>query len=162
MSSIYERVICKFGLDSKRCSLSEPQRSHEYYNYVIKDYSKKLSDDELWNLEETKKRMRKTLGLKLRFYSKSKGRYTSRLYRMVYRLFGVLRAFADDFLDLVTVTLFFKRKIIEDIIFARKAVLFFAISSFITIREQESVHEVSVLSLSSVYTTFLWWIYGKT
>ena len=123
--AIYERVISKFGLNASRCKLSEPQRTHKFYNYVIKDYSKDLNDDEVWNLEQTKKRMRKTLGLKLRFYSRSKSKYTSKLYRMVYRCYGVLRAFADDFIEWLV-----------EIFFNKKRVFKAPISSFITIKNK--------------------------
>jgi len=145
----YKRVLNKFELKAKRCKLSyplsippehthrvEPQQNHKFYNYVIKDYSKDLTDDQIWNLEQTKKRMRKTLGLKLRFYSRSKSKYTSKMYKMVYHSFRVLRALADKFLDLVTSTLFFKREIIEDLLYSKKFVKSFSISSFKTITEQ--------------------------
>lgn len=134
--AIYERVISKFGLNASRCSLSEPQRSHKFYNYVIKDYSKDLNDDEVWNLEQTKKRMRKTLGLKLRFYSRSKSKYTSKLYRMVYHAFRVLRAFADKFLDFFIENFIVKNSQMKKILDAKKTSSVFSISSFITIREQ--------------------------
>lgn len=122
---VYDKVIEKFGLDYKRCKLSEPQRTHDFYNYVIKDYSKDLNDDELWHLEQTKKRMRKQLGLKLRFYSKSKSKYTQKAYRYFYRTFGVLRGVADKFMDWFF-SLFFKKK----------RVFKFSISSFITIKNK--------------------------
>ncbi|MCD6433245.1 MAG: hypothetical protein J7L21_04315, partial [Sulfurimonas sp.] len=134
---IYDKVIAKFSLVKKRCTLSKPQQPHQIYNYVIKDYSKDLSDNEIWNLEQTKKRMRSHMGVKLRFISKSKGKYTQVMYKMAYRAFGVLRAFADDFLDLVTSCLFFKREIIEDILYSKKFVISTQVlltkSSFITI-----------------------------
>ena len=133
---IYSAVIEKFGLDDSRCRLTNQESEKTYYDYVIKDYSKKLSDDEIWKLEETKKRMRKTLGLKLRFTSKSKGKYTSKMYKMVYRAFRVLRAMADVFLDLVTSCLFFKREVVEDLLYSKKFVVKLYISSFILIKNK--------------------------
>ena len=76
--------------------------------------------------------MRKHSGKKLRFISKSKSKYTQKMYKMVYHSFRILRALADKFLDLVTSTLFFKREVIEDLIYSKK----FAKSSFISIKEQ--------------------------
>jgi len=137
--AIYDKVLDKFELKSKRCSLSEPQQSHKFYNYVIKDYSKDLNDNDLWNLEQTKKRMRKTLGLKLRFYSRSKSRYTSKLYKMVYFSYKVLRAFADKFLDFMIDNFFVKKSMREDILESKKHSNISSISSFITIREQECI-----------------------
>lgn len=136
VSLIYERVIAKFGLDSKRCKLSEPQRSHDFYNYVIKDYSKDLNDDEVWNLEQTKRRMRKTLGLKLRFYSRSKSKYTSKLYRMVYHTYSILRAFADSFIDFLVSTFFVKKSSRQEILDFQKESFVFSNSSFITIKNK--------------------------
>jgi hypothetical protein len=85
----------------------EPQQQPKYYTYVIKDYSADLSDNEVWNIEQTKKRMRNKViikdGLKIklnvRFISQSKGKYTQKLYKTAYHIFGVLRANADNFLD---------------------------------------------------------------
>lgn len=138
---IYDKVIAKFSLKSKRCKLSKPQQPQQFYNYVIKDYSKDLSDNDLWNLEQTKIRMRRHTyidkdGLKqklnIRFYSKSKGKYTQKMYRMAYRVFGVLRVYADDFLDLVTSNLFFKREFLEELLHLKTL----AISSFISIKNK--------------------------
>jgi len=122
---VYDKVIEKFGLVKKRCQLSEPQQNHTFYNYVIKDYAKDLNDDELWNLEQTKKRMRKQLGLKLRFYSKSKSKYTKKAYRYFYRAFGVLRGVADKFMDYFFSIFFKKERVFKQ-----------AISSFIAIRNK--------------------------
>jgi len=133
VKEIYERVIEKFGLVSKRCTLSEPQQTHQFYNYAIKDYSKDLNDDEVWNLEKTKYRMRKTLGLKLRFYSRSKSKYTSKLYKMVYHTYGVLRALADKFIEFMVDTFFVRRSLREDILKNNKLS---SISSFITIKNK--------------------------
>jgi len=126
VSEIYSRVIKKFELVKKRCSLSLPQQTHKFYNYVIKDYSKDLSDNQLWNLEQTKKRMRKTLGLKLRFYSRSKSKYQNRLYKIAYRYYGVLRENADKWLDFIL-----------PIFFNKEAFKSAPISSFITIKNKE-------------------------
>ena len=106
---VYDKVIERFELNAKRCKVSEPQHTNYFYSYVIKDYSKDLNDDELWNLEQTKKRMRKTLGLKLRFYSKSKSKYTQKAYRYFYRAFGILRGVADKFMDYFF-SIFFKKE----------------------------------------------------
>lgn len=158
VEKIYSAVIEKFELNDSRCRLSEQESEKTYYDYVIKDYSKKLSDDEIWKLEETKKRMRKTLGLKLRFTSKSKGKYTSKMYKMVYRAFRVLRAVADKFLDLVTSSLFFKREVVEGVLEAKVSSVESYVSSFITIIEQEGFE----LENAETVFSFLWWIYGVT
>ena len=130
---IYERVIEKFGLVSKRCMLSEPQHDHKFYSYVIKDYSKDLNDNEVWHLEKTKYRMRKTLGTKLRFYSRSKSKFTSKLYKMVYHTYGVLRAFADKFIEFMRDTFFVGKSKRKEIL-SNKNIS--SISIFITIKNK--------------------------
>ena len=125
LRAIYEKVIEKFSLVKKNCSFSKPQQKHDFYTYLIKDYAKDLTDEQVWKLEQTKKKYRKQLGLKLRFYSRSKSKYQSRLYKIMYRYYGVLREFADAFLDK-----FFS-------LFFRKERIFKApISSFITIKNK--------------------------
>ena len=159
VKKIYDAVIKNFDLNEKRSHLSDPEQDKKYYDYVIKDYSKKLSDNEILRLEETKKRMRKTLGLKIRFISKSKGKYTSKMYKMVYRAFRVLRASADKFLDLVTSSLFFKMVDLELLLYSRKFVVLAYISSFKSIKEQERVY---MFDMFMFYSSFSWWIFGKT
>jgi len=123
--AIYEKIITKFGLDIKRCKLSEPQQHHHFYSYVLKDYAESLTDEQVYKLESIKKKYRKQLGLKLRFYSRSKSKYSQKAYRYFYRAFGVLRGLADDFMDWFF-SLFFKKKRIFKV----------SISSFITIKNK--------------------------
>lgn len=108
LQAIYDKVIDKFSLNDKYCSLSLPQQPDKHYEYVIKDYSKDLPDNQLWNLMQIKERCRNTMGVKFRFYSKSKGKYTQKLYRLFYKTFGVIRKNADDFIEWFY-TLFFRK-----------------------------------------------------
>lgn len=91
---IYQKAISKFNLNYDRCKLSIPDKDIDIYHYVIKDYSKNLSDEDVWNLEVQKKRMRKQLSKQIRFYSKSQDKYGKKLYRVVYS-WGVLRENAN-------------------------------------------------------------------
>lgn len=122
---IYDKVVAKFGLVEKRCSFTEPQHIFTFYNYVLKDYSEDLNDNRLWNIETAKRRMREKLRTTIRFYSKSKGKYTQKAYRYFYRAFGVLRGVADEFMDY-----FFS------IFFKKERVFKLTISSFITIKNK--------------------------
>ena len=126
LRAIYEKVINKFGLESKRCAFSEPQLQHDFYTYLIKDYAKDLTDEQVYKLESTKKKYRKQLGLKIRFYSRSKSKYQSRLYKIMYRYYGILRENADKFLDWF-LSIFFKKNRIFKV----------SISSFMTIKNKE-------------------------
>lgn len=146
---IYDKVIAKFSLDKKRCSLSLPQRTSTHYNYVIKDYAETLTDEQIWKLEQTKKKYRKQLGLKLRFYSRSKSRYQSKLYKIVYHTYGVLRALADDWIDFFVNTFFLKKELREPILKMKKGFCFVSFSSFILIKNKGvSVLENSFLTLA--------------
>lgn len=107
---IYEKIIAKFSLDKKRCRLTEPQRSSIHYSYILKDYAEDLNDDRLWQIEQTKRRMRKQLATKLRFYSRSKSKYTSKAYKIVYHVYGVLREHADSFIDFL-LDIFFNKDV---------------------------------------------------
>ena len=110
VQTIYDKVIEKFDLKANRCAFSIPTSdAPQHYNYVIKDYSKDITDNKLWNLEQTKKRMRKTLGLKLKFYGRSKGKYNQKTYRFFYRYFNVIRKKADKYIEWFY-SLFFRKQ----------------------------------------------------
>lgn len=126
IQSIYDKVIKKFKLDAKRCQLSTPQHDNlNTYHYVIKDYATTLTDEQVWKLEQTKKKYRKQLGLKIRFYSKSKSKYSKKAYRYFYRTFGILRGVADKFMDWFFSIFFKKERFFKS-----------SISSFITIKNK--------------------------
>lgn len=96
---ILSKTITKFNLNKNRCYLTIPEKDIAVYNYVIKDYAKDLSDDEIWNLEVQKKRMRKQLGKKIRFISKSTDRFSKKIYRIMYYSYGVLRDMVEKSID---------------------------------------------------------------
>ena len=136
VKALYEKVIIKFYLDASFCKFSKPQQPLKFYNYLIKEYASSLTDKQIWKLETTKRDMRAILGLKVRFYSKSKSKYTSKLYKMVYHVFGILRANADKFLNFFTNILFIGKKRIKAILGAKKRFFLESASSFILIKEQ--------------------------
>ncbi len=45
IDKIYKKVLDKFGLFSEYCKITLPTSNKELYDYVIKDYSKYLTDD---------------------------------------------------------------------------------------------------------------------
>ena len=97
---IKKKAIAKFDLQEERCATIEPTTDTKIYHYVIKDYAKGLSDKQIWDIETQKTRMRKQIGLdRLRWYSKSGDKYTQKLYRFTYRVCGVLRKYANEFID---------------------------------------------------------------
>ena len=97
---IKQKAITKFNLDHKRCHTTIPTHDHYVYHYVVKDFSKHLTDKQVMNIETQKKRMSKQIGQdSLRWWSKSGDKYTKKLYRFSYNFFGVLRKYANEFID---------------------------------------------------------------
>lgn len=81
---IYDKVVEKFGLDSTRCVISEPDTESDY-SYVVKDYLD-YSTKHLLELDEARREYRHALGSNLRFVSQSSGMYPKNVYRRLFRL----------------------------------------------------------------------------
>lgn len=108
--NIFEKTIKKFDLNKNRCYITEPTRAIPIYNYVIKDYAKDLTDKQIWDLETQKKRFRKIMDSKVRFYSKSKDSYCKSIYRKLWYGLGIVREKANQFLDFFINKFFFFNK----------------------------------------------------
>ncbi len=104
--SIYQKTINKFSLNNSRCKMTLPEYENKNYDYVIKDYRKDISDVELWANENAKKGIRKHLGKQVRFYNMSSDKYSQKIYKMMYRVYGKARNMVNEFLGKV-VGLFF-------------------------------------------------------
>lgn len=98
IEKIYNKVIQKFGLFSEYCKMNVSGNDCEIFNYVVKDYSKNLSDIEIDKLDEHRRAYRAVLGKNLRFKSHSKGEYTKLIYRRFYAR-GIRRENVDYLLD---------------------------------------------------------------
>lgn len=109
-TNIYEKTIAKFDLNKNRCYITEPTHAIPIYNYVIKDYAKDLTDKQIWDLETQKKRFRKIMDSKVRFYSKSKDSYCKSIYRKLWYGLGIARNKANEFLDFFINKFFFFNK----------------------------------------------------
>lgn len=106
---IFKKAIAKFDLKKDRCYITEPENDNAFYDYVIKDYSKDKTDKEIWDYETQKDRMKDQLGLdRIRWYSKSRDKYTQRVYKIFYKYFGVLRKYANEFIEKF-IGMFFQR-----------------------------------------------------
>ena len=102
IDKIKSKIIKDNGLQNNRCHTSAQNTNIsniDIFSYVIKTYSKNLSDDEIWNQETQKKRYRKHYGKAIRFYSKSTDKYSKDIYRRLYYSLGIVREKANDFLD---------------------------------------------------------------
>ena len=109
-TNIYEKTIKKFDLNKNRCYITEPTHAIPIYNYIIKDYAKDLTDKQIWDLETQKKRFRKIMDSKVRFYSKSKDSYCKSIYRKLWYGLGIARDKANEFLDFFINKFFFFNK----------------------------------------------------
>ncbi len=109
-ANIFKKTIKQFDLNEKRCYQTYPTHDIPIYNYVIKDYAKDLTDKQIWNLETQKKRFRKTMGTRVRFYSKSKDSYCKSIYRKLWYGLGIARDKANDFLDFFINNFFYFNK----------------------------------------------------
>lgn len=109
-TNIYDKTIKKFDLNKNRCYITEPIHAIPIYNYIIKDYAKDLTDKQIWDLETQKKRFRKIMNSKVRFYSKSKDSYCKSIYRKLWYGLGIVRDKANEFLDFFINKFFFFNK----------------------------------------------------
>lgn len=109
-TNIYDKTIKKFDLNKNRCYITEPTHAIPIYNYVIKDYANDLTDKQIWDLETQKKRFRKIMDSKVRFYSKSKDSYCKSIYRKLWYGLGIARDKANEFLDFFINKFFFFNK----------------------------------------------------
>jgi len=156
--TIFNRTIEKFNLNNSRCKLSTPTHDKLYYDYVIKDYRKDISDVEIWANENAKKGIRKHLGKQVRFYNMSKDKYSQKLYKFVYRLYRKLRLYANEFIDCLASI--FKGLSVDELLVIRELK-----SDLLGILEQE-VYECFNLGYSIKKTIhhieklISYWIYG--
>ena len=110
IANIYDKTIKKFDLNKNRCYITGPTHAIPTYNYIIKDYAKDLTDKQIWDLETQKKRFRKIMDSKVRFYSKSKDSYCKSIYRKLWYGLGIAREKANEFLDFFINKFFFFNK----------------------------------------------------
>ena len=99
IDKIYNKVISRFGLFSEYCRLDKQKSDTKIFEYVIKDYRKELTDEELLNLDDSKRIFRGVLGKKIRFSSHSKGKYTKAIYKSLYSKFDLKKDVVDLMLD---------------------------------------------------------------
>jgi len=113
IDKIKSKIIKDNGLQNNRCHTSSQNTNIsniDIFSYVIKTYSKNLTDDEIWTQETQKKRYRKHYGKAIRFYSKSTDKYSKDMYRRLYYSLGIIREKANDFLDFFINKFFFFNK----------------------------------------------------
>lgn len=113
IEKIKSKIIKANGLQHNRCHTSAQDQNKsalDIFSYVIKTFSKSLSDDEIWANETQKKRYRKHYGKAIRFYTKSKDSYSKSIYRKLWYSLGIAREKANEFLDFFIDKFFFFNK----------------------------------------------------
>lgn len=113
IEKIKAKIISDNVLEAKRCHTSAQNiniSNHEIFSYVIKTFQKNLSDDEIWTQELQKKRYRKHYGKAIRFYTKSKDKYSKDIYRRLFYSLGIIREKANQFLDFFINNFFYFNK----------------------------------------------------
>lgn len=99
IDKIYDKVISRFGLFAEYCKLIEQKNDTKIFEYVIKDYNKSMSDEQLLKLDDAKRIFRGVLEKKIRFSSHSKGKYTKAIYKSLYSKFDLKKDMVDLMLD---------------------------------------------------------------
>ena len=91
----YQKTIAKFGLFQERCVMTLEEKQTSVFHYVIKDYAKSLTDDEILDINMYRSMYRKELGKNLRFTSHSSGLNTKSLYKQGFSL-GIVKNDVDS------------------------------------------------------------------
>ena len=86
LKRVYDKVVQRYGLCVDRCVVSLEEAKTDVFHYVVKDYSKKMSDEQTLELNMWRAWYRKELGKNLRFTSHSKSLHTKALYKKAYSL----------------------------------------------------------------------------
>lgn len=158
MNNIYNKIISRFGLFAEFCKLTMPKDDTEIYDYVIKDYRKDMSDDELLQLDDDKRVYRSVLEKKIRFSSHSKGKYTKAIYKSLYGKFDLKKDTVDLMLDnnIIDAHGNVNSDVVEYIY-----IVFFTIFN-ISINKRESIecYECDLKEFIAL-SYFEWWTYGK-
>ena len=156
IDKIYDKVISRFGLFAEYCKLIEQKNDTKIFEYVIKDYNKSMSDEQLLKLDDKKRIFRGVLGKKIRFSSHSKGKYTKAIYKDLYSKFDLKKDMVDLMLDncIINVHGNVNSRVIEFLII----LLLLQIDN-----KSKSIECFECWYKEFQYSIlFEWWTYGKT
>lgn len=158
IDKIYNKIIDRFGLNDEFCRLTMPKDDRAIYDYVVKDYRKELTNDELLSLYDAKRTMRGVLGKKIRFSSHSKGKHTKAIYKKLYSKFNLKKDMCDLLLDGCVIDI--QGSITNEAIYAFCYMLF---TNFKTINNKRVKPSEYEKNLTLFQYTFLyeWWVYGR-
>jgi len=156
IDKIYNKVISRFGLFSEFCRLDKQKNDKEIFQYVIKDYSKYMTDEQLLKLDDAKRIFRGVNDKKYRFSSHSKGKYTKAIYKSLYSKFDLKKDVVDLMLDncIINVDGNVNSRVIEFIVML-------ILSQYIINRYECVKCEVELHNYMNMFV-FPWWIFGKT
>ena len=95
---IRDKIIALFGLFSEYCEITLPKYDNVAYDYVIKDYNNKQSDEKLLLIDDYKRHYRDKLKNNIRFTSLSRDKYTKKVYKRAYNN-GIVKCNVDELID---------------------------------------------------------------
>ena len=96
----YTKTLQHFNLEERRCvfTLADKNKTHiKYFAYILKEYSKKLSDKELLELDNARKKLRVGNNRNMQFISHSHNTLTRDVYKHLYFKYGIGFTKADFF-----------------------------------------------------------------
>lgn len=96
----YTKTLQHFNLEEKRCSftLTDKNKIHiKYFAYILKEYSKRLSDRELLELDSARKKLRMGNNRHMQFISHSHNTLSRDVYKHLYFKYRIGFSKADFF-----------------------------------------------------------------
>jgi hypothetical protein len=96
----YIKTLYKFNLHEKLCvfTTTDKTKTHiKYFSYILKEYGKKLSDNELIELDEARGKLRVKKNKNMQFISRSHNLLTRAVYKYLYFKKGIGYSKADFF-----------------------------------------------------------------
>lgn len=99
---VYCKVLSGYRLEESFCKFNEYDKNiseTNLFHYSVKEYKRSLSDKEIYKLGEARKDYRKVLGKRVRFYSHTRNEFTQKVYKSLYKKYGLTYSEADYVLE---------------------------------------------------------------
>lgn len=91
LRKVYNKIIDTYNLKNYRCTFNEynEEENIDVFHYTVKEYSKDLTDREVYKLGEARKDYRRVLKKRIRFYSHTRNEYSQKIYKLLYNNYGL-------------------------------------------------------------------------
>ena len=96
----YTKTLVKFNLHEKSCAFTKTDKTQthiKYFSYILKEFAKKLSDNELMELDEARSKLRVKKNKNMQFISRSHNLLTRAVYKHLYFKHDIGYSKADFF-----------------------------------------------------------------